>query len=53
MGQNGKGIFAAIYWLKCPKCKEFIVCIKESSRGYEVLGNLKELNLQSVIYPKL
>jgi hypothetical protein len=53
MGQNGKGIYVALYWLKCPYCKEFIIYLIESSKGYEVLGDRKELSSELVINPKL
>jgi hypothetical protein len=41
MGQNRSGLAAALYWQACPVCDKFIVCIKESSNGNEVLGELK------------
>jgi hypothetical protein len=52
MGQNGSGLAAALYWQTCPDCDKFIVWIKESSNGNEVLGELKSFDHDMIIYPK-
>lgn len=52
MGQNKAGLACALYWQTCPLCDKFIVYLKESSNGNEVLGDLENLNSVTVKYPK-
>jgi hypothetical protein len=34
IGINGKNKKGHLFWQTCPKCKEFIVCLKESDNIY-------------------
>jgi hypothetical protein len=51
LGQNKKGMASAIYWQICPSCDEFIICIKKSSNGNQVLGDLQNLDSSVILYP--
>lgn len=52
MGQNRTGLAVALYWQTCPSCDKFIVCLKESSNGNDVLGNPENFNSGMIIYPR-
>ncbi|MGA9150735.1 MAG: hypothetical protein WBZ36_09160 [Candidatus Nitrosopolaris sp.] len=51
MGQNRAGVAGALYWQTCPGCDKFLVCIRESIEGNEVLGDLDNINGELMIYP--
>lgn len=51
MGQNRAGIAGALYWQTCPVCDKFLVCLRESVDGNEVLGDLDNINCEMIIYP--
>jgi hypothetical protein len=50
MGQNRAGVAGALYWQTCPVCDKFLVCVKESVDGNEVLGDLDNINYKMMIY---
>ena len=51
LGQNGNGKHGALYWQTCPKCKEFLVFLKETKDGNIVLGELQNSEALKIIYP--
>jgi hypothetical protein len=51
LGKNGNGLYAALYWQKCPKCREFLVFIKETKDGNIVMGDLTESEDLNIIHP--
>ena len=44
LGENKKRIRSAIYWQNCPNCDEFIVVMKQSSNGNDILGELEKIS---------
>ena len=39
IGENGKEFYGILYWQNCPKCKEFIICLKQTRNRIEAIAN--------------
>jgi len=59
IGENGKGFYGILYWQNCPKCKEFIICFKQTRNRIEAsittntISEFNERDIESatVLFP--
>ena len=40
IGENGKGFYGILYWQNCPRCKEFIIYLKQTRNRIEATAAL-------------
>ena len=45
IGTNGNGKQGHLFWQICPRCKEFIVCLKESDTFYQDQKTLEDSDI--------